>query len=152
MAVLYAVLSLLSAFLVSGLAAGVCARLRFARTERSFRCRVRTWLDRPWSVPPQWSRRTHALWTHDILLIRRGLLRPRVLAFRVQPPRNALQHAPAHDVTGLGAGPLLLGLRLRDGTLLEVVAAARDSTLLAGPFLVAAIPVLPQAPPEARTR
>jgi hypothetical protein len=152
MAVHYAVLSLLSALFVGGLTAGVCARLRFVRTERVFRCRMRTWVDRPWSVPPRWSRRTHAFWTHDVLVIRRGLVRPRILAFRVRPPHDAVQHATAYEVTGLGAQPHLLGLHLHDGTRLDVVASATDGTVLAGPFLAAAIPALPPAPPEPRRR
>ncbi len=49
---------------------------------------------------------------------------------------------------GWGATSLCLVLRLDDGRLLEVAAAARDRTQLVGPFLAVAIPGLPVGPRE----
>jgi hypothetical protein len=54
------------------------------------------------------------------------------------------------EVGGLGPNPMAFPLRCDDDSLIEIAAAEEDRTLLAGPFLAAAIPGLPRAPRERR--
>jgi hypothetical protein len=139
--------------LVSPIVLGIMARRRVAATPGVFRCRVRTrgcdrrTLSRLWSRPRTW-----AHWTHDVLLIHRGLWHPTVEVLPVRFPDGAMAHAAAYETAGLGVEPLLLVLRCDDETLVEVVASGADRTLLAGPFLAAAIPGLPKAPTERHLR
>jgi hypothetical protein len=53
-----------------------------------------------------------------------------------------MRFAAPGEATGLGRRPLVMELRLDDDTVVAVAAADRDRTLLAGPFLAAAIATL----------
>jgi hypothetical protein len=102
-------------------------------------------MSRRWPRRPTW-----ALWVHDVLLIHRGWLRPRVAAVPIRFPDDVMWQASPREVRGLGREPLLLPLRGDDDTLVEVAARGSDRQLLAGPFLAAAIPGLPRAPQPPR--
>jgi len=84
-------------------------------------------------------RRARAVWVHDVLLIQRGRLFPRLLVLPVRLPDDSMRFAEPGEVSGLTARPLVMELRLDDGSLVAVAAASRDRTSLAGPFLAAAI-------------
>jgi len=145
---------------------GLLFRRRFRHLDGAFRCRLRRsdgvltlsrWRVRRllWKWFGDWARPwprvdTWAVWAHDVLLVHRGLVRPRVSVFRVRFPDGPMVLLSDFEVTGLGPNPMVFPLRCDDESLLEVAAAEEDRTLLAGPFLAAAIPGLPKAPRERR--
>jgi len=88
------------------------------------------------------SGRARAVWVHDVLLVQRGRLFARLLVLPVRLPEDSMRFAAPGETTGLGRMPLVMELRLDDGALVAVAAANRDRTLLAGPFLAAAIATL----------
>jgi hypothetical protein len=134
--------------LVSGaILSGAWTRFRFARTEGAFRCKVRA----PFGNVPGIRRRwragwTHAVWTHDVLLVERGFVRQRTTAISVRSTGDLIRTMFADEVKGLGHDPVVLALQLDEGPLVEVAAPRPARTLLAGPFLAAAIPGLPASP------
>jgi hypothetical protein len=142
------VLSVLLAALLGMLAAGIRARVQFVRTEPTFGCKMRV----PEPLRPslsKWPRtRCRAAWAHDVLLVQHGLLRTRLVALPATGPDRAIQPTYRTEVAGLGDVPVVLTLRLDDGRTIEVAARGADLLALAGPFLTAAIPGLPVAPPE----
>jgi hypothetical protein len=87
-------------------------------------------------------RRAKAVWVHDVLLVQQGRLFPRLLALAVRLPEDSIRFAAHGEATRLGHTPLVLELRLDDGALVAVAAASRHRTLLAGPFLAAAMATL----------
>jgi hypothetical protein len=132
---------------------GVWVRWRFARAPGAFRCRFRA-PDRPVAgFAERWDRRrTNAVWVHDVLLVQRGLLRPRVVALPVRIPEDVIRYVPAEDMRGLGSAPQVLGLRLDDGQIIEVATASAAHSVVVGPFVAAAMTGLPTAPAERRRR
>jgi hypothetical protein len=150
-----------------GLAAGVLlgAALvglsirRFARTPGAFRCKVRapgsvsyrlrSRPELPAGFGPRWGhRRRRAVWVHDVLLVRHGLLGQHVVALPVRIPDEVIRPAPAEVVRGLGSRPQVLRLRLDEGPPVEVATASEARSLVVGPFMAAAIPGLPGAPAD----
>jgi hypothetical protein len=126
-------------------AASVSTRRRFARSATTFACKVRSAGDSGSGERPQWPRRpARATWVHQVLLVQQGLLFPRVLALPVRIPEDVIREASFTQVRRLGYRPVVIRLRLDDGPLVDVAAAGADRTLLAGPFLAAAIPGLPR--------
>jgi hypothetical protein len=140
------VLVLTSAVLGTVAAVG---RSRFTRDPRSFRCRVRrTWPGRDRRARWRWFA-THAMWAHDVLLLRAGFLRLGLTALVVCPARDArVEPLPGADVRRLGGHPMSLRLTLADGGMMEIAVAEERRTDLVGPFLTAALPGLPRAPRE----
>jgi hypothetical protein len=138
------------AVLVGALAASVCGRWYFARDMMTFRCKLR-WPEERWpSASPRWPRhRVRAAWTHDVLVVYRGVLRPRPAILAVRTSAHAVRTTRS-EVRGLGRNPVVLGLRLDDGSVVEL--ATRDTGLdaLVGPFLAASIRGLPPAAAEQR--
>jgi hypothetical protein len=120
---------------------------RFARHPQAFRCRIG---DVPGGtgIGTRWRRRrTWARWVNDVLLIRSGLLRMGIQAVAAElAPGTVLEYAPL-DVR-LGLHPISLRMTTDDGDVIDVAVALASRTLLAGPFLAAAIPGLPRAPRE----
>jgi hypothetical protein len=78
-------------------------------------------------------RRARAVWIHDVLLVQRGGLFPRLLVLPVRLPDDSMRFARPGEVRGLTTTPLVMELRLDDGSLVAVAAAGRDRTNLAGP-------------------
>jgi hypothetical protein len=76
------------------------------------------------------------------------MVKVQVRPLPVRTPAEPLRQLAHREVRGLGREVLCLVLRLDDGSLLEVAAAARDRTQLVGPFLAVAIPGLPAGPRE----
>jgi len=128
--------------LLGACGANVAARLRFAHSEGAFRCKLRP-AGRRWPL-----RSTYARWVHSVLLVQRGLFVPRTVSIGVRIPEDMVEEVSKRDVRGLGQWPVLLVLQLDDGPVLDVAAPAAARTRLVGPFLAAAIPGLPQSPPE----
>jgi len=125
---------------LAGAALSSWQRHRFGGAGETFSCRIRPVAGSPagWSTRPS-KGRARARWVHDVLLVQRGRLLPRVVALPVRLPEDSIRAAEPGEVSGLGPTPLVIELRLDDGPLLAVAAAARDRTLLAGPFLAAAV-------------
>ena len=121
---------------------------RFPAGMVNFRCRTR-WVPVGSAKHIGWpAARCRATWCHDVLIVRRGLVKVQVTSLPVRSPAEPLREPRRREVRGLGPDVLCLVLRLDDGRLLEVAAAARDRTQLVGPFLAVAIPGLPVGPRE----
>ena len=116
------------------------SRRDFTRADGTFRCRVRV---RSASLPgfgPTWSRRPrHARWVHDVLVVRAGLLRPRLHHLPVHVAEGELVELDPRRVRGLGPRPVSVRVLLDDQSAVEVATADRNRALLAGPFVVLAI-------------
>lgn len=127
--------------LIVGIAVAARAqRRRFTRYQgESFPCRIR-WPNRGMRRKrPLWlPGRARARWIHSVLLVQRGRLVPTTLALPVRLPEDAIREASL-NVRSLGRRPLTIRLWLDDGSLVEIAARSRDRTLLAGPFLAAAV-------------
>lgn len=126
---------------------GLLARVRFIRGDAVFRCKV--CLRSGWvpGVPTDWYRRwTYARWAHNVLLVQRGVFRPGLLTMVVEKLDGGVRDAPQLCRGGLGNTPLALVARLDTGDVVEVAAADKDRVPLAGPFLVAAVEGMRQAP------
>lgn len=126
----------------------VCTALRFPSDAATFVCKLR-----PAPVDgrpaPRWPRRRgRAFWTHDVLLIRQGLVRVRVRVLAVRTPEEPLRVTRRGEVRRLGSAPLAVVLRLDDGSLVEVAVRESARTQLVGPFFAAAIPGLSNGPRE----
>jgi|SRR5215207_3583173 len=135
--------------LLGSIMTGAWSRFRFARTEGAFRCKVRAPYGRVPGVRRRWHAGwTHALWTHDVLLVERGFVRQRTMAIPVSATGDVVRTMFAGEVRGLGRDPVVLVLELDEDLLVEVAAPRPSRTLLAGPFLAAAIPGLPESPAE----
>lgn len=123
--------------------------LRFTQSDQTFTCKLRSQHVSTFGGGRRWPWRcSEARWVHDVLVVQRGLLFPRVLIIPARIPEDTIQDADRDRILGLGIRPIAVSLRLDDGRLVEVAAARTDRTLLAGPFLAAAIPGLPQAPAD----
>ena len=123
------------------------ARLRFRRLPGSFRCRLGP--ASPWRrQKAAWRvRRTRAVWVHDVLLVQSGALRLGVTPVQAHIAREASAEAlEPSTARGLGPHPVALRLIADDGRPFVVATSIRDRTALAGPYLVATVPGLPQAP------
>ncbi|HST65433.1 MAG TPA: hypothetical protein VLM05_09615, partial [Mycobacteriales bacterium] len=62
-------------------------------------------------------RRARAVWIHDVLLVQRGRLFPRLLVVPVRLPDDSMRFAGPGEVRGLTTTPLVMELRLDDGSL-----------------------------------
>jgi hypothetical protein len=130
------------------LLAAAVRHARFCSAASTFRCKVRRAGAPGRSPVDAWPRRrVRALWVHDVLLLKRGALFPRLTALPVRIPEEALRSA-GRDMRRLGADPLVILLRLDDGTFAEVAARSEDRRQLVGPFVAAALPGPPQGDRE----
>jgi hypothetical protein len=121
---------------------------RFPTDAATFACKLRT-APLEGSLAQRWPRRrARAFWTHDVLLVRQGLVHVRVRVLAVRTPEEPLRVTQRGEVHRLGAAPLAVVLRLDDGSLVEVAARASARTQLVGPFFAAAIPGLSSGPRE----
>lgn len=148
MAVLLVLLALLVLLVLAAVAVRV-GRARFCPAATAFPCAVRPAgrLGKP--LPARWPRRRwRAVWAHDVLLLERGVLLPRIRALAVRMPEEGLRDTESHEVRRLGPAPVVVLLRLDDDSLVEVATAQVHRHDLVGPFLAAAIPGLPHGPRE----
>jgi len=145
--------------LVAGVAAVLAAiqlwstwRIRrdFVATPGVFRCQVRLRSDHLPGISSNWARWPqhawcvqHALWVHDVLVVRRGLVRARLWHLPVRTAEGDLVEVCARRVRGLGRRPVSVTLLLDDRQEIELAAADRDRSLLVGPFIVVAVRSVP---------
>ena len=137
----------LAAFTAAAVLAGIALsswhRHLLSKAGPTFACRVWSLTgSRPGRRNRTRVRRARAVWIHDVLLVQRGRLVPRLQVLPVRLPDDSMRFAKPGEVVGLTTMPLVLELRLDDGSLVAVAAASQDRTLLAGPFLAAAIATL----------
>jgi hypothetical protein len=138
------VLLALGMMLLGALAAAGWTRLSFVRAQPTFRCKLR-WPDGSQWTPRPWPRRkVRAAWVHDVLLVQRGIVRPRTLVLAAAGCDQAVRTTCRVEVRRLGTHPVVLLVRLDDGRTVEVAARQGDTGVLAGPFLTAAIRNLPR--------
>ena len=140
--VLQVLASALTSAVVVATVVSRCHRRRLRLAGATFPCRV--WPLTGSRLGPDRSslRKARAVWVHDVLLVQHGWLFSRLLTLPVRLPEDSIRFAAPGEATGLGRVPLVMELRLDDGALVAVAAANRDRTLLAGPFLTAAIATL----------
>ncbi len=107
----------------------VLAARQPGRGEDSFRCRMRV----EWGLvnglehayPRRWQ---HAVWVHDVLLVRRGRVFVRILPLPVEA---------AEVLSDISDDLVVLRLRLDDGAVVAAMAERHMATALVGPFLMA---------------
>ena len=139
----------LAVLIITGAGVVAMARsYRFPEDMVTFKCKTR-WAPVENAADIRWpASRCRATWCHDVLIVRRGLVKVQIRPLPVRTPAEPLRKLRRHEVRGLGREVLCLVVRLDDGSLLEVAAAAHDRTKLVGPFLAVAIPGLPVGPRE----
>jgi hypothetical protein len=122
------------------------SRKRFICEDGTFRCRLRAcgklsivWPGLARHCTRRWSRPMWARWADDVLMVRRGPLLPRIISLRAQMCRAGVYDMPPEEPYGLGWRPIAAGLRLHDGSFVEVAAARNERLALVGPYLAAAI-------------
>jgi hypothetical protein len=127
-------------------------RRDFIRTPGAFRCNVRLRSAHLPGIKPKWSRTSrHAMWVHTVLVIRGGLLRPRIHHLPARMAEGSLVELRPGSLRRLGRSPVSLTVQLDDNQEVELAAAHQDRALLVGPFVVAAVGSLPdKAAPESR--
>src|SRR5215218_1754955 len=102
--------------LLGSIMTGAWSRFRFARAEGAFRCKVRAPYGRVPGVRSRWHAGwTHALWTHDVLLVGRGFVRQRTTAMPVRATGDVIRTMFADEVRGLGGDPVVFALELDEG-------------------------------------
>jgi hypothetical protein len=144
MASVWIVLAVWLAFWSGAAGVGAYHHLHFRRIGVTFRGKVRCQPDRWCDALPDWPRhRVRAVWVHDVLFVGNGIVRPRVSALSPCAAERAVRTTTRLEVTRLGTNPAVLQLRLDDGRLVEVACRGRDIPVLVGPFVTAALPVLP---------
>jgi hypothetical protein len=93
-----------------------------------------------------WSRMpSHARWMRDVLIVHAGLALVRKQALPVGDFQKPARPAMGDEDERLGSNPVLVRLRLDDGSLVAVTATKETKGLLAGPFVVT-MPRLSEAP------
>jgi hypothetical protein len=121
---------------------------RFRRSGVAFRCRLRVCSLTSARFPRssrRWSRPMWASWDDDVLVVRRGPVLARTIRLPATLAPAGVYAVPPDDATRCGKRPVAVGLRVCDGSQLEVAAAAQAREALVGPYLVAAINGLPRA-------
>jgi hypothetical protein len=141
--------SVLISVVLTGAAVSRAHRRRFREAGETFACRVRVVAGSPPGWSGGWDRsRAHGVWVHDVLVLQRGRWFPRLITLAVRLPDDSIRAAGRAEFRRLGLSPVVIDLRLDDGALVRVAAGQWDRTLLAGPFLAAAIASLPPRPQE----
>jgi hypothetical protein len=146
------VMSLLAGAFLALLVAGILthrSRRRFVGTAGAFRCRIRAcgYRSAIWPrLTRRWSRLMWAAWMDDVLVVRRGPAFPRIIPLRAQVSPVGVYALPPRDAKRCGAHPIAVGLRVWDGSWMEVAADEEARLALVGPYLAAAVNDLPQAP------
>jgi hypothetical protein len=118
----------------------------------AFRCRIRACGTGPANWPrlrQRWSRPRWARWENDVLVVRRGPVFARMVSLRATVSGSGVYVLPANDTTRRGP-TIALNLRLPEGSLVDLAADDDVRTALVGPYFVAAINGLPQAPVRRR--
>src|SRR4051794_2303464 len=116
----------------------LATRWSVARSPGSFRCKVGVIKPPLTSMRWAWPRQTaRAVWVHDALVVVTGVLRAHVRSLAVHFAEGDLQRAAPDVGGGLGHRPLMLTLRLDDGSRALVVAPYEARSVMAGPYLVA---------------
>ncbi|NMH97742.1 hypothetical protein [Pseudonocardia acidicola] len=143
----------LGVFGAAFLAPAVLVRRQFSRLPEAFECKVRAPDGRlaGLSRRGRW-RRARAVWVHDVLLLRSGRPAAAVRPIAVRHPDGSVKAAPPQLVSRLGPAPVILRLRLDGGQLLEIAARREARSVIAGPFVVAAVEGLPSGSPERRSK
>ena len=80
-----------------------------------------------------------AIWAHDVLILEKGLLIPRVIHFEVAEGVQTSQPADPEQVKGLGDSPFTMQFRLDHGAVIEVAASGEESEFAQEPFLYNAL-------------
>jgi hypothetical protein len=134
------------------LSAGVLAyrrSKRFIGAGVCFRCRIRScgYSSTGWPhLRRRWSRPMWASWSGDVLLVRRGPVFDRILELPATVTTDGVYRLPAHEAKRCGPRPVAVCLQVRDGSRIEVVTGEQARLDVVGPYLIAAIHGLPQAP------
>jgi hypothetical protein len=122
-------------------------RRDFVSAPGVFRCNLRLRSEYLPGIAPTWAKwPCHALWVHDVLVIRRGLLRPTLWYLPVHMADGGLTELNPRCVRGLGRRPVSVKVVLDDNHEVELASADSDRPLLVGPFVAVAVGGLPGDP------
>jgi hypothetical protein len=134
---------------LAAIVAGVWMRARYTRRMAFFLCRIGP-PSAPWRRRARWRiGRRRAAWVGNVLLVPSGVLRMFLAPLTTGMPRTAaLRLLEPEEAPGLGLHPVAMRLTSDDGRLLEIAVSQSSADEVVGPFLVAALPELPQAPRE----
>jgi hypothetical protein len=127
------------------LAHAMVTQRRLTRTRGVFRCNVKVVRGHVPCLPSRWRRwaRWRGYWSHEVLVLRHGLLRPTVCVLPVRFPQTSITSVSSTACPGLGPTVIALTLLLDDDAVVEVATSPADRDDLAGPFLVVAVEGLP---------
>ena len=146
---------MLGLFLVLTVAGMIRFRIRRRRRppgeeDGGFSCRVRAlgttpscWPRLRTGWPAGWMR---AQWVGEVLLVRHGLFLNRYETLSAQPGGAGIRPLPKSEVRRCGRSPIIIELRISDGSRVEVATAGKNRLSLVGPYLTAALAGLPPAP------
>jgi hypothetical protein len=136
-ATLFLALSIVVLVEAVALGAVVTRARRQQHAPETFRCRTR--MPRRSSVDrASRSRLGWASWAHGVLVVRSRLL-GRVDVFPVRFPEGSVRRIAPELAKRLGPAPVVVLLRLDNGSLLELSAPAEARELAVGPFLAACV-------------
>jgi hypothetical protein len=69
---------------------------------------------------PKWSRKGYAQWVHDVLILRKGMGLMQSIPYGISGVESHEQDADPDEVKGLGEHPVVIRVRLDDGSILQV--------------------------------
>ncbi len=121
---------------VGMLLGGLYTRRRYRRAPGVFRCKIRMLSGSPGDDPsPGWGRApAYGRWVHDVLVVGRGLALVRFAALPVAAVTSPPTKGDPTGVKGLGPAPVVVSLRLDDGSVIELAAAHDDDVRILGPY------------------
>jgi hypothetical protein len=116
-----------------------------------FRCKVRVESGTVTRLARRWPHRAcRAEWSHDVLLLHRGLGFAWTQPLDVHIAEDVIEPVRNTEKVGLGPGAVAFRLRLDDDAVIAVAAPAQAREKLAGPFLAIAVHGLPPGMSERR--
>jgi hypothetical protein len=123
-------------WIVAGaLIATLLSRRQFKRAPGAFPAKLRIVSGDVPGLKDSWPRRPLlARWTHDVLVVQRGLALVRCDVLGVTQATGSLTTGDPDAIRGLGAEPLLLTVVLDHGASVELAAPADAKSPIVGPF------------------
>lgn len=140
-ALLVAVLAI-PGLVAAALLIGRANRRAVQRRPGVFRCVVRITPSGPLCIrgPKPSRRRYYAVWVHDVLVIYVGLALHRVLSLPASGVDSRLVRVRPAEVVGVGRESVSLSVRLRDRSIVRLIAPVSAVGLIPGPYVAAALP------------
>ena len=134
--ILLALLGIPIWLVVGGLAATLLNRRRFKKSPDVFPMKLRLISGGFKGAKEKWPRATnYGRWTHDVLLMNKGIGLVPTIAIGVKDMTESEQSADTEVVKGLGENPVIFRLGLDDGAIVQLAVPAEAVELARGPFI-----------------